>query len=257
MKAGIRKVARKAINSVLDIAGFELVRRNAPYTDYKAYIPFQETLLGAERAGMSIGDYIDATYGTPGSTQETIDQMAAFGVFKTNIDRVCEIGPGSGRYLDKVIRICNPSFYEIYETTEEWTKWLTQSYNVIAQPTDGMSLAATPSASIDLVHAHKVLPGQPSLTMCRYFLEMARVVRPGGKIVFDIVTEDCLTDDLLQAWLVSHSAYQHYPCLMPKLYAVDFFCRQGFAYDGTFLIPLKPGMTNYLVFTKSLPPSSP
>lgn len=251
MKTQLRSFAHKAINGVLTIGGFELVRQNAHFTDYRAYIPCQETVAGAEKAGMGVGDYIDATYGSLGSTQETIDQMAALDVFLGKLEHICEIGPGSGRYLEKIIQICNPSHYEIYETATDWAAWLTQKYDVVLQPTDGMSLTSTPSGSIDLVHAHKVLPGQPSLIIYRYYAEMARIVRHGGKIVFDIVTEECMSDEIVETWLQSGGGYQHYPCLMPKQYTIDFFCKRGFSYDGDFLIPMRPGITHYLVFTKS------
>ena len=178
----------------------KLVRTNVPYTDYRDFIPFKQTLDGARKAGLSVSDFVDAM-NKSGATQETIDQMIALGVFKGKIDRVCEIGPGSGRYLEKVIQICEPVYYEIYETAPEWENWLVQKYNVTPQPTDGNTLTDTPSNSIDLVQAHKVFPGQPTLTTCRYFDEMARVVRNGGKVVFDIVTEECLGDDILANWI--------------------------------------------------------
>jgi len=228
-----------------------LTRIHSPYSDYRDYIPFKETLDQAAKINMSVGEYIDSKHNVPGSTQETVDQMIKLGVFSHNIDRVCEIGPGSGRYLEKILKICRPSYYEGYETATDWARWLSQTYPIVMQPTDGMSLSATPTSSIDLVHTHKVLPGQPSLTICRYFLEMLRVTRSGGKIVFDIVTETCLSDDLLELWLQSGSGYQHYPSFMSKQFTINFFRKRDCSYDGEFCIAMKPGITNYLVFTKS------
>jgi SAM-dependent methyltransferase len=245
-----KKLILDSVNRLMHLAGLELVRHNQYFSDYRSYIPLQETVAGAQKAGKSVGDYIDSTYGTPGSTQDTIDQMEALGVFKTKIERVCEIGAGSGRYLAKVLDKCAPSYYEVYETSAEWAQWLAQSYPVTIQPTDGMTLPATAAATIDLVHAHKVLPGQPSLAICHYYAEMARVVRTGGKVVFDVVTEECMPDKILAEWLRLQSSYQHYPCLIPKQFTIDFFQSKGFTFDGSFLIPMKPGLTNYLVFTK-------
>jgi hypothetical protein len=244
-----RNLYRK-IYSLFSIFKLGLVGRSSPYTDYRNYIPFQETIAQAKKAGLSVGDYIDTKHNKSGATQETIDQMIDLGVFRNKIERICEIGPGSGRYLEKTLQVCSPAYYEIYETASDWEKWLVLTYNVIAQPTDGKTLSSTPSCSIDLVQAHKVLPGQPSLTICRYFGEMARVVRDGGKVVFDIVTESCLDDATLEKWFISESGYQHYPCLMAKQYAIDFFCKRGFSFDGSFFIPMKPGTTECLVFTK-------
>jgi hypothetical protein len=241
---------RQSVNSLFNLVGFELVSLAERYKDYKNYIPCEQTLVAAKEAGLSVGDYIDAKHNKPGATQDTIDNMEALGAFKNRIDRVCEIGPGSGRYLEKVVRLCKPSYYEIYETAEDWEQWLVREYKVVSNPSDGCSLSSTPSNSLDLVHAHKVLPGQPSLTICYYFGEMARVVREGGKIVFDIVTEDCLDEATLEAWHKSGWGYQHYPCLMPKQYAIDFFSKRGCSFDGSFLVPMKPGKTECMVFTK-------
>jgi hypothetical protein len=246
----LKGIARNSINSVLNVAGLELVGLNNRYTDYKNYIPCQKTVAAAKEKSVSVGDYIDAMSNKPGVTQETIDRMAELGVFKGKIDRICEIGPGSGRYLEKTLKHCTPSHYEIYETAEDWEKWLKKQYNVVSLPTDGKTLAHTPSDSIDLVQAHKVLPGQPSLTICQYFGEMARVVREGGKVVFDIVTEDCFDDATLARWFASGWGYQHYPCMMAKQYAIDFFGKRGFSFEGSFIIPMEPGKTECMVFTK-------
>lgn len=249
MNKSLKATIGKNINSFLGLVDLKLTRLQ-PYTDYRDYIPFEETIAGAEKAGLSVGDYIDAKHNKPGATQDTIDQMTALGVFKERVERVCEIGPGSGRYLDKILKICNPSYCEIYETAKDWEQWLVQKYQLTAQPTDGKSLSHTPSESIDLIQAHKVMPGQPSLVMCRYFEEMARVTRTDGKIVFDIVTEECLDDATLKNWLATGGGYQHYPCLMPKQFAIDLLSRRGCAFVGSFFVPMEPGKTECMVFAK-------
>jgi len=226
-------------------------RISGPFVDYRVYIPWAETLRKAADAGMSVGDYIDATYNLPGATKETIDKIRELSVFEHPIRRVCEIGPGSGRYLEQTLGVCRPEYYEIYETDSDWAAWLERTYPVVRQPADGISLAATPSESIDLVHAHKVLPGQPSIVTCRYLIEMARVTRIGGKAVFDIVTEACLDDATLDAWLAAGGGYEHYPCLVPRQFAIDFMCRRDCMFDGSFVVAMKPGATEYLIFTKT------
>lgn len=249
MPSQLKTFAHQSINSLLDPFGLELIR-HTPYTDYRDFIPFEETLLEAKAANLSVGDYIDVRHNYPGATQDSIDQIAALGVFNGKIDRICEIGPGSGRYLEKIVKICSPDYYEIYETASKWEKYLVETYQVVAHPTDGRSLASTPSESIDLVHTHKVMPGQPSLVMCRYFEEMVRVVKTGEKIVFDIVTEECLDDDTLKDWFAAGGGYQHYPCLMPKQFAINFFSKRGCTFVGSFFVPMKPGKTECMVFAK-------
>lgn len=197
-----------------------------------------------------MGDYIDTKHNKSGATQKTIDEMTRLDVFAGEIDRVCEIGPGSGRYLDKVIKITQPSHYEIYETADDWQQWLAGQYDLILRPTDGKSLAHTPSESIDLIQAHKVLSGLPFLYVTRYLMEMARVTRKGGKIVFDIATEACFDDETLNNWLTKDRGYQYYPCIIPKQFAIDFLAKSNCSLVDSFFIPMKPGKTECMVFVK-------
>jgi SAM-dependent methyltransferase len=198
-----------------------------------------------------VGDYIDTHYQEPGATQATIDQMAALGVFKQKIERVCEIGPGSGRYLEKTLQACKPDYYEFYETASEWAQWLVQNYHVKYQPTDGISLASTPDASIDLVQAHRVFSYVPFFTAVNYYFEMMRVVRDGGKIVFDILTEDCMDNANLTKWLAAGFYGSSFPSFMSKQYTLDIFQERGFTLVGNFYVINKPGVTEYYIFAKS------
>ncbi|WP_319421900.1 hypothetical protein [Pleurocapsa sp. FMAR1] len=95
------------------------------------------------------------------------------------------------------------------------------------------------------------MPGQPSLVMCRYFEEMARMVRTDGKIVFDMVTEGCLNDVMLKNWFIAGAGYQHYPCLMSKQLALDLLSRRDCAFVGSFFVPMKPGKLSVWRFVKS------
>jgi len=245
MRSSLKGFLRDRVNDLLFQFDIELVRASK---NFKNYIPFKATIKEARELGLSVGEYIDLKHNVPGATQQTIDQMMRLGVFSIKVNRVCEIGPGSGRYLEKVKQICAPNYYEIYETAKDWKMWLTQKYGVIAHAASAFSLDKTPSASIDLVQAHKVFPGLDVITICRYFGEMVRVTRPYGKIVFDILTEECLEDSLLDDWFASGAQYA---CSMiAKQFAVNFFCRRGCVFDGSFFIPMLPGITQYFIFTR-------
>jgi hypothetical protein len=250
----LEKMARRALgalNGVLGLAGIKIVRRGPrPLEEFRDYIAFKPTITAARDHGLSVGDYIDLRHNRPGATQETIDRLKEMGALHGGIRRICEIGPGSGRYLERTIAVCRPEHYEVYETAEEWRQYLLDRYPVIAQPTDGRSLAATPSESIDLVHAHKVFSGTPFLVTVRYFSEMARVVVPGGKVVFDLVTEPCMDAEILANWLSTGAGYQLYPSLLPRQYVIGFFERRGLSCDGTFMVPMKPGIAECFVFTR-------
>jgi SAM-dependent methyltransferase len=240
----------EATNSLIGKTGLRLIRKHS-WEDARTYIPHEQTITEARKAGLSVGDYIDVMYNVPGATDETIRKMTAFGVFRQPLQRVCEIGPGSGRYLAKTLEACSPEYYEVYETAPDWARWLAQRYPVVLQPTDGNSLAGTPSSSIDLVHAHKVFSSTPFLTTMRYLHEAVRVLKTGSRLVFDILDEDCMEGGRLEEWTACRIATGIYPTIMPRDFTRDYFCKRGFQLDGEFFIPLKPGITHYFVFTKA------
>jgi SAM-dependent methyltransferase len=241
------KILLQTTNKFLKFVSLKLV---SIYSDYRNYIPCKKAIQEAEKAGLSVGDYLERKHNKPGESELATKQMIELGVFQDKIERVCEIGPGSGRYLEKTIKACQPIYYEIYETEDNWKKFLVETYQVVAHYANGFSLASTPSNSIDLVKAHKVFVGLSFLNNCRYFSEMVRVVKNGGKIVFDIVTEDCMNKFTLEDWLKAKAGDQLYPSMMPKQYTIDFFSEHDCSLDGSFMIPMKPGKTECFVFTK-------
>jgi hypothetical protein len=242
--------AKKAAKRVLARFHLKLERLNAWSDDDRRYIPFKHTMAAARAAGLAVGDYIEAQYDVPGAARNTLIRMQDLGVFVKPAERVCEIGPGSGRYLRETLKMCGPESYEVYETATDWAKWLVREYGVTLRPTDGRSLAYTPSDSMALVHAHKVLPVVSFLSACRYVREMARVVRTGGKVVFDVMTEDCIDAEVLQRWLDSGTGFSHYPGIMPRSFVTALLARLGLRCDGEFVESMKPGFTHYFVATK-------
>lgn len=239
-----RRILNKT-NKVLGGAGLELVRKDR---EFQNYIPVRQTLRDAERSGLSLGDYIDSTFNVPGTTQLTVDKMSELGVFERRISRVCELGPGSGRYLEKVKNLCTPEYYEIYETSKPWREWLVEKYQVTAHATDGVSLSSTPSQSMDLVHTHKMLYGNSILTIFRYLMEMVRVVNHRGVVVFDLLTAECINNELMAKWV--ESGVDHAHSMTPRQVALDYFTRHGFHCAGTFIVPMSPGVTEYFVFRR-------
>ncbi len=244
---GLKKVALQRTNHLLDRLGFRLVR-SWQNRDPEEYIPFHETIAAANQAGLPLGDWIDQQFCVPGATQNTIDEIAQLGVFSQPIERVCEIGPGTGRYLEKTQKACRPAYYEIYETAEQWQTWCVDQYGVVAQPANKWKLTHTADASIDLVQAHKVFSWTTFLVCISNFSEMTRVVRKNGHVIFDAVTEVCMDEESVAGWKASGTDWPG--CLMPRQYLLDFFTRRGLSLVGTFFIPLLPGKTEYFVFKK-------
>jgi hypothetical protein len=247
------RLAGAAVNRCLKPLGIKITRNGHDWSDTKNYIPYKSTIAEAKKAGCSVGDYIDGIMNKiPGATQDTINGMARLGVFEKPINTVVEIGPGSGRYLEKTVAACKPRRYEIYETSKPWSVHLKDSYDVVLQPTDGRTLASTPDKSADLVQAHKVFSGVPSLCTFKYWSEMSRVCRVGGFVAFDILTEKCLGITTLRKWINSSIENGAYPAAMPRETAINFFQSENFDLVGTFLIPMTPGTTEVFVFQKVL-----
>ena len=243
---------KSVVNKSLAPIGIKVTRiDHHDWSDTKNFIPFERTTEGARASGMSIGDYVDSVMnGTPGSSQATIDKMASCGVFSGAVGTVVEIGPGTGRYLEKTLKAAELSRYEIYETAGPWSDYLVKEYNVVLQPTDGYSLAGTGDGSAGLVQAHKVFSGVPFMVTCCYWHEMARVIRPGGWAVFDIVTERCLEQNAMLDWARSGIRNGSFPAVMPREVVMNFFTQKGFSLASSDIAPMPPGTTELFVFKR-------
>jgi hypothetical protein len=244
---------RSIVNAALAPLGVKLTRTGGhDWSDIANFIPFEDTIRAAQAAGMSVGDYVDAVLnGVPGSSRSTIEKMSSLGVFSQPLRTVVEIGPGTGRYLEKTLALSHPQRYEIYETAGPWSAYLTRTYPVTLQRTDGFSMSETAAGSAELVHAHKVFSGVPFMVTCNYWQEMARVIAPGGWAVFDIVTERCMGVAAMEAWIKSGIRNGSYPALIPRELAVGFFESRGFALAGSFIVPMAPGTTELMAFRRA------
>ena len=251
MMQDLARAAGRQLNRTLRAAGVQIVRTGPrPFEEFRDYIPFKGTLTAAQAEGLSVADYIDRHYNVPGATQDTVDRLASAGVLTHRVRRLCEIGPGSGRYLERTIGLCRPVHVEIYETAIEWRDYLVSKHGVMAREADGSSLTPTPSGSLDLAQAHKVFVGLPLVATFRYLREMARVVGPGGHVVFDMMTEPCMTEDIVDRWLTSSAAYSYYPSMIPRQFLIDFFRSRRFTLTTSFVVPNTPGKTECFAFTR-------
>lgn len=232
-----------SINMLLRIMGYDLVPKK------QSYISAKETIDNARKMNLSVCDYIELIWDQKGATQKVIDNMVRFGALHSNIKTVCEIGAGTGRYMEKVKSVCHPSVYDSYEVAEDWAEWLAKEYGVVSRKTDGKSLSFTNSSSVDLVHAHGVFVYLPFLTAYRYFMEMSRVVKPGGYVVFDCFSEKVLDEKSILKWLESGNEY---PCFISEQYIKDFFLRNRFKFVGEFFNKYGAGQSYYFVFQKEV-----
>jgi hypothetical protein len=245
------KSLKASANRVLAPMGLTISRVAHDWADVTTFIPFAQTIAAAKEMGLPLGDYIDARQGIAGATQVTIDKMVAFGVFERPVARVVEIGPGSGRYLEKTLRVCSPERYEVYETAPDWATYLARTFPIVLQPTNGSSMQPTATGSADLVQAHKVFSTVPFVVTVCYWVEMIRVTKRGGYIVFDAMTENCLTPAVVEAWArASIPIRSSYPAALPYKAIVDFFTAHNAKLVGTARAPMPPGETEIFVFRK-------
>lgn len=243
-----RRRIERTINRGLGRFGIKLVRRGRAPTIGGRRMSDAGLLRAARARGLSPGACLEEMFGSSGRAERIMARMEAAGALHSGVASICEIGPGSGLYIEAVLARLRPQCYEIYEIEPERAAFLERQYPVTARPTDGETLAATESGTIDLVHAHGVFVTLPFLTNCAYFNEIARVTAPGGRVCFDIVTEDCLDPDTLQSWMNSPLRYLS---LHSRAQIDRFFKAQGFDLVDTFDMPLLvQGRARYFVFRK-------
>ena len=243
----VKRLLNRSIKKLLAAAGLAIVR-TTPQTIGGQPISDEHAIAEAQRRGISVGLYLEELFGKIGRAQKIIDRMKTLGAFSEDLNVVCEIGPGSGVYIEKVLEIATPDRYEIYEIAENRAEFLAREYPVISQPTDGFILTHTPSGTVQLVHAHGVFVALQFLTSYSYFKEIVRVTAPEGYAVFDIISEDCLDEDTVDLWLNSNLRY---PSFLSKKYVIDFFNRHSFHLVDDFRLPLLvQGDSRYLVFKR-------
>jgi SAM-dependent methyltransferase len=242
----VRSKVRVGANGLLRPLHVQLISGTSTDPAVMTYIPARKTIAAARAEGLSVSAYIDKVHVQPGATAAVVKEMLAVAGLSGKCEAVCEIGPGSGRFAEEVIAALHPDRYEIYETALDWLPYLRKLPNAVLQGSDGHSLASTRDASIDLVHAQKVFSYLPFYASAGYVAEMARVVRPGGTVVFDVVTEDCLDETMVREWVRTGSI--HNP--IPKQWVRSFLADRDLTLIGSFFTPLPPGKAEVLVFLK-------
>jgi phospholipid N-methyltransferase len=242
----VRAKLAKPLNDALRPLRVQLVSGSSPDPAVQDFIPARKTIAAAQKAGLPLGTYIDQTFAEPGATPNTVKAMLELADLHDKCKTVCEIGPGSGRYAEEVIAALHPDAYEIYETAKDWLPQLRKLPNAVIRDCDGHTLAQTASASVDLVHAQKVFVYLEFYATAGYLEEMARVVRPGGAVAFDVVTEACLDDKVIERWTKLGTFYRP----LSRVWAVEFLQRRGLTLSGSYFAPLPPGTTELLVFRR-------
>jgi hypothetical protein len=243
------------VNGLLAKAGL-MVTRAAPsqFESWRASIggPYRtdrEVIRKAAARGLSVGDFVEEEWGKPGRSRKIVAKMRDAGAVPESLESVCEIGPGTGRYIQRIFEIAAPKHYEICEIERSRAKWLARTYPVTILPAEGETLRHSRTASIQLVHAHGVFASLKAISCFAYFEEMMRITAPNGHIVFDVICEECLGDVEVDAWLKSQLRYVNF---LSKGFLAQFFEKRGFSLVSDFRFPLMIfGQSCYLIFKKT------
>jgi SAM-dependent methyltransferase len=240
----LRSSIAQPVNDLLRPLRVQLVPGTSADPAVETFIPAGKTIAAAQKAGLSVGAYIDQTFNQPGATAAVVEAMLEIAGLREKCETVCEIGPGSGRFAEEVIAALHPNAYEIYETATDWMPHLRQLPNVVVRDCDGHTLKPTPDSSVDLVHSQKTFVYLEFYAVAGYLAEMARVVRPGGTVAFDIVTEPCLDEETVATWARLGTIFRP----ISRTWTVDFMRRRGLTLRGSHFTPLPVGRAEVLVF---------
>lgn len=231
------------------------VRSASGYHKPKGYIDAKETVRAAARSGKSLCEYVEEMWGIQGETVRIINELAGCGIY-SNVNEVCEIGPGTGRYLEQIIHHADPTQYHIYEIDPGWRKYLVNRYPtlILEHKADGKTLCGTTNEQCELVTAFGVFVYLKPLCTFGYFKEMIRVCKPGGHIIFDCYLSEEWSLKVLDAWLASGNLY---PILLTRDLILDFFKRENCTCVKEFRGRHGADQSDYFVFRKDMSENFP
>lgn len=246
LKNYLKRCVKYILSGISGVFGYSIISRKV--SQQNVYCFAATTLQAAKSRGQSVRAYVEELWEQQGCTEKVLQEMRQTGCLET-WDRICEIGPGTGRYLELVLQACSPKQYDIYEIADDWATYLAQTYApiVVRQPTDGKTLSSTPTASCGLVHVHGVFVYLPFLHAFEYFAEMDRICAPQGYLVFDFYPDQDFTLDMIKHWL---SFPERYPVILPQQRIVEYFQDIGYRLIREFKNKHSHSYSHYLILRK-------
>lgn len=211
------------------------------------YISCEKTVTEARALGLSVCDYVEKIWDQQGQSEMVIEKLSQYGFFKPDIT-LLEIGAGTGRYIDHVLKKFNISTIYSYETALDWSYWLEKMYapKLVRREADGFNLSFENDQSIDNITAHGVFVYLPVLHSYNYFKEMSRVLKPGGWMAFDIYDSENFNLAMIETWLMKGKNY--YPVILDKKMIIEFFKQQGIHFIAEFNNKHGHSFSTYLIF---------
>jgi len=212
----------------------------------------------AKQNRMSVAEYIESEdmkrdVRHKGRRDRIVGRILGFRSFEWQDKEVrfLEIGAGTGRYMEKVLQTYPEAIYEVYEVAYDWVSYLksvyTKRYKVEIKPADGRTLSKTETESCDLVHAHAVFVYLPDCVTLSYLDEMARVVKKGGIIAFDALSEPGFDMNILKKYI---SSDMWFPVLFPEHIIMQWALSYNLTLLDRFDEIYGAHYSNYYVFQK-------
>src|SRR5262249_14825088 len=133
---------KKITSRLLNRYGYTITKAGLGFIDAKSFTS------AARKKGLSVSEYWESLRDDPrkvGRPDLIIRKLQAVGILDS-VSTVCEIGTGTGRYLERVIGLAQPETYEVYETDRGWVEFLKSEYGglngctLICHPADGNTL---------------------------------------------------------------------------------------------------------------------
>lgn len=146
-------------------------------------------------------------------TTERFDDIIDKGfIDPKRVSAICEIGAAWGAATRYLIDRYSPDDYHSYEIDTGWAQWLKDNLGVDSKQCDGETLSDTDDNSMDICVASSCLYFMPFAKQWSYLAEFARVLKPGGIVVFNVGLIETASLDTLRDLLN------------------DFFPRRSFGY---------------------------
>jgi ubiquinone/menaquinone biosynthesis C-methylase UbiE len=149
---------------------------------------FPGYLQVAQRLGMDVNDYEESELGW--FSARALLEATTFPYLRSD-SIVCEVGPGTGRFSRLIVpRIPSGELHLVDHSP--WMVRFLRGYfqdqpRVQVYLGDGHSLPFPRQAWVDLVFVAGTIIALKLGTIRRYALEFARVLKPGGVLVFDYI----------------------------------------------------------------------
>jgi SAM-dependent methyltransferase len=147
---------------------------------------FPGYLEAAHQLGMDVNDYEESQLGW--YSAESLLEATLFPHLRPD-SVVCEVGPGTGRFSRYIVPRIPRGQLHLVDHSPWMVRFLRRYFrnqpNVVVHLGDGQSLPLPNDGGMDLVFVAGTIIALKLGTIQRYAIEFARVLKPGGMVVFD------------------------------------------------------------------------